>query len=69
MNKKIRDFVKEHKLGKVVRIKRIEDWHRGKRYNVIVQRLIKRDFTFYIEDDEIVTVKNVITGKIIEVEV
>ena len=63
MEQKIRDYVKSHKLGKILEIKEISNWWKRKRYHVAVMKLRRKEFTVYESGGEIVTVKNIWTGK------
>ncbi len=63
MEQKIIEFVNSHNLGKILEIKQISNWWKGKRYHVAVKKLRRKEFTVYESDGEIVTVKNIWTGK------
>lgn len=63
MEHKIKEYVKNHKLGKVIDIKRVTDWWKGKRYHVVVRKLNQKEFDIYECDGEILATKNILTGK------
>lgn len=63
MERKIREYVKKYRLGKVVSIKQVNNWWKGRRYHVVVQKLRRKEFDIYECDGEIVTAKNIWTGK------
>lgn len=65
MNKKIRQFFRDHKLGKIKSIREIGAWAHGKLYHVKTNRRIRtNEFTVYELNDEIKTVRSLQDGKI-----